>query len=341
MKSRILELIHEQHSPLFRIMSIHNDNEPPARKKFDNNISASHIGNGYIISVAHNLRIEAGLINSISETDFQNNIINNCNPSEKLLFNKCYQLDPQTNKRYINITDNDDVPKLIEAFKRINYDTRWITLYSNGICKPFLVVQFKNNKFYNDSAVTALFNPNHTFPEPALNIHTFIIELELIKAYWAEDISIYKISNHIDQKIVEKIPTASISLELADIGSSLYCLQGSPSGDNLGRMVNESRVEGMLDQHSPYADSIGGNYHLEGHRYLLKGYFRFGSSGAPCLIYNTENNDFMINALQSEASPIQLTINNNRNGNFQYINAIATPLQIIKNDLNKIINNFT
>ena len=50
---------------------------------------------------------------------------------------------------------------------------------------------------------------------------------------------------------------------------------------------------------------------------------------------------FMINALQSEASPIQLTINNNRNGNFQYINAIATPLQIIKNDLNKIINNFT
>ena len=77
MKEKILELINEQRSPLFRIMSVYNENEP-AKRKFDNNICAFHIGNGYILSVAHNIRLEAGLFRSISEQEFQRDIVNNC-----------------------------------------------------------------------------------------------------------------------------------------------------------------------------------------------------------------------------------------------------------------------
>jgi hypothetical protein len=93
-----------------------------------------------------------------------------------------------------------------------------------------------------------------------------------------------------------------------------------------------------MEQHAIFADNIGGNYFFEGLRYLLKGYFRFGSSGAPYFIYNKENNCFEVNALQSEASPIQLSINNSQEGNYQYVNAIATPLNIVKEKLTKEIN---
>ena len=52
MSTKAIELIDEQTSPLFRIMFIHNMNEP-ARRHFDNNICAFHIGQGLILSVAH------------------------------------------------------------------------------------------------------------------------------------------------------------------------------------------------------------------------------------------------------------------------------------------------
>ncbi len=331
-------MVNEQQSPLFRIMSIYDDNDP-VRKKAENNISATHIGNGFILSVAHNLRHESQLIKSIDEKEFQNEIINNSNPYEVALFNKCYQLDSQKNRRYINTTDENDIASLVGAFKQINYDTRYVTLYSKGVCKPFLIVQFKNNEFYSDPSVTALINQNHKFPEPELNVHTFIIELELIKTYWPEDISLYKVTNSTDQQIVDKLPFVKISFGLADIGESLYCLQASPSGSNLCRMINASRIEGILDHHAKILDRIGGDFIFEGHRYLMKGYFRFGSSGAPYLVYDAENDTFMINAIQSEASPIRMTINKKKEGNFQYINAIASPLQLVQNDIDKIINN--
>lgn len=339
MKNKILQIVNEQQSPLFRIMSVYDDNDP-ARRKFENNISATHIGNGFVLSVAHNIRHESQLIKSIDEKEFQNEIIKNSNPYEVALFNKCYQLDSQKNRRYINTTDEKDIASLVGAFKQINYDTRYVTLYSKDICKPFLIAQFKNNEFYSDPSVTALINQNHNFPEPELNVHTFIIELELIKTYWPEDISLYKVTNSTDQQIVDKLPSVNISFGLADIGESLYCLQASPSGSNLGRMINESRIEGFLDHHAVITtDRIGGDFILEGHRYLMKGYFRFGSSGAPYLVYDAENDTFMINAIQSEASPIQLAINDDIDGNYQYINAIASPLQIVQNDIDNIINN--
>ncbi len=102
-------------------------------------------------------------------------------------------------------------------------------------------------------------------------------------------------------------------------------------------MLNESRIEGILDHHAIQPDGIGGSYVLEGFRYLLKGYFRFGSSGAPYLIYDVSDNKFKVNAVQSEASPIQLIINGKMEGNSQYINAIASPLLTIQEDLKKII----
>ena len=331
MEEKILELIGEQTSPLFRIMSIHNNNETN-RKAFHNNISAFHIGNGFVLSVAHNLKPEAQIFQSISENKFQNEVIAHCTPDEQLLLNRCFILDPQTNKRYINIPDKKDIQLVITALKRINFDTRWVSLYANDICKPFMIINFKNNQFYKDAALTQLFPRAHFFHEPSINAYTFLVELELVEAYYSSDIALYKIVNT-DQSIIDKIPSATISNDLAPMSSSLYCLQGSPSGTNLGRMINESRIEGILDQHSIMPDRIGGPIFFEGTRYLLKGYFRFGSSGAPYFKYNPETETFSVNAIQSEASPIQLSINGNRNGNNQYINAIASPLFIVKEKL--------
>lgn len=335
MKEKILELINEQQSPLFRIMSVYNENEP-AKRKFDNNICAFHIGNGYILSVAHNLRLEAGLFRSISEQEFQRDIVNNCDAAGRQLFNRCYILDSHTNKRYLNIAQQSDAQLLIDALKQINYDTRWLMLYKKGICKPFLIIQFRNNEFYNDRTVTAMFDQNNLFTEPDIARHTFLVELELVQPYYTEDIALYRIINA-NQSIIEKMPFADISYEIIEPGKSLYCVQSSPSGTNLGRMVNESKIEGILDHHAMQPDRIGGKYVMDGLRYLLKGYFRFGSSGAPYFVYDTENDFFKVNAIQSEASPIQLSINNNRQGNFQYINAIASPLKIIEDKVSGLI----
>ena len=72
---------------------------------------------------------------------------------------------------------------------------------------------------------------------------------------------------------------------------------------------------------------------MDGLRYLIRGYFRFGSSGAPYVYYSEAEGQFKVNAIQSEASPIQLSINNNREGNYQYVNAIASPLKNIQGEL--------
>lgn len=336
MEEQILNLIGEQTSPLFRIMSVYNFDEP-SRRKFDNNITAFHIGNGLVLSVAHNLRPEAQLIKSLTEEHFQEAIIANCNATEVELMNRCFLHDPARNKRYINITDQNDVQPAIEALKRINYDTRWITQYEREICKPYLVVQFEQNSFYNNEEVTNLFPANSRFHEPTIGAYTFLIELELIEGFYSEDIAVYRMIN-IDQQVIDLMPSGTISYATYLTNNSLFCLQSSPSGTNLGRMLNEARIEGVLDHHAVQADRVGGNFIRKGLRYLLKGYFRFGSSGAPYFVYDTENNSFIINAIQSEASPIQLSIKNDRNGNFQYINAIASPISLIEERLEEIIN---
>ena len=236
MKNQILNLINEQTSPLFRIMSIYNHDEP-ARRNFENNISAFHIGSGFILTVAHNLRQEAKLIKSISEVSFQESIIAHCNDNETELLNRCFRIDSAKNKRYINITEQNDVQQAINALKRINYDTRWKTQYERDICKPFLIIQFENNLFYNDNDLTNIFDTSRRFSEPTIGANTFIIELELINAFYSEDISLYKMINT-EQPIIDKIPSTNISYEIYSTDKSLFCLQSSPSGTNLGRLLN-------------------------------------------------------------------------------------------------------
>lgn len=336
MTAKKLELVNEQTSPLFRIMWVHNDSEP-ARRAFDNNICAFNIGNGIILSVAHNLRTEATFFRTISDASFQADILPNVSPGLQQLFNNSFVLDNQTNRRYINIPIEADVKRVTDEIKRINYDTRWISLNQRNFCKPFLIVQFRNNQFYNDPDLTAMFNANRYFHEPSLGRHTFLIELEIVNPIYQEDIAIYRIVNT-DQAIIDKLPSIQIDYNLVDSNATnFFCLQSAPV-DNLGRLLNDARIEGMLDHWNMFVDRFGGNYHMEGTRYLIKGYFRFGSSGAPYVIYNNESESFKVNAIQSEASPIQLSINNSRDGNFQYINAIASPLQNARISIEQILN---
>lgn len=210
-------------------------------------------------------------------------------------------------------------------------------MYNDFICTPFLIIQSRNSSFYNNPTLTERINGNHIFHEPSLFRYTFIFKLELVKAFYNQDIAIYRIINT-DRDLVNKIPSIKLDFEIYDKSeNNFFCLQSAPS-NNLGLLLNEARIEGLLDQWSLYKDEFQGDYIFEGLRYLIKGYFRFGSSGAPYVVYNVKEREFKVNAIQSEASGIQLAINNNMTGNFQYINAIATPLKSIENELNNIIN---
>ena len=69
-----LDLINEQTSPLFRIMSVFNSNEV-SRRIFESNISAFHIGKGYVLSVAHNLRADCSVPKSFPDSIYQTEIL--------------------------------------------------------------------------------------------------------------------------------------------------------------------------------------------------------------------------------------------------------------------------
>jgi hypothetical protein len=271
MKKQKIKLINELSSPLFRIMSVFN-NDSPSNRKFCNNICAFHIGNGYVLSVAHNLNIQFSDANA-------------------------------------------------------NISGKVIDLYGQGTCKPFLVVQFRNNKFYNNDEATEKINPNHIFYEQQFLRHTFIIELELVEAFYNEDFALYRIVNT-DRTVINLLPSVKLSYKLlTSENDSLFCLQSSPFHE-IGKMVNIAKVEGILDSWSE-----AGSHILDGTRYLVRGYFRFGSSGAPYLIYDKILRQFRVNGIQSQASPVQLCINGNRDNNFQYVNAIVSPLFNIKEKL--------
>ncbi len=336
MLQKQLELTHEQTSPLFRIMWVQNSNDPH-RRHFENNICAFHIGNGYILSVAHNLKTEARTFKSIENTFYLTNIFPYLNSTQAQLFETCYPLDTATGKRYWNSNNPNDFQIVVDTLRQINFDTRWITMMERSICKPFLVVQFKDNLFYNSPEITAHFNATTSFAEPAINRHTFLVEVALVEAFYNEDIALYKIVNT-PQAVIDAIPSFEVDYTiLEDNQENYYCLQSSPMSE-IGKLLNKAKIEGFTEHFAIYQDHIGGNYNLEGLRYLIKGYFRFGSSGAPYVVYDPKSNAFKVNAVQSEACPIQLSINNQRDGNFQYINAIASPLQVIEKRLEAHIN---
>ncbi len=326
-----LDLINEQTSPLFRIMWGYNVEEPK-RKQFGNNICAFHIGNGYVLSVAHNLRTESGIVNSMDETIYQSEIFPKLNSAQIQVFNQYYPLDTSTNKRYANINDPGITKVISENLNQVKFDTRWETLNEKKICTPYLIVQFRDGLFYNDAALTKYFNATTYFREQSLNRHTFLIKLELQKAFYGDDIALYKIVET-KQEIIDRLPAIEADFTVLDnTVTDFYCVQSSP-GSFLGRLLNNAMMEGYSDHWSLFSDRIGGNYVMEGLRYLIRGYFRFGSSGAPYVYFNTHEGRYKVNAIQSEATPIQLSINNNREGNYQYVNAIASPLTNIKTEM--------
>ncbi len=336
MLAQQLKLTNEQTSPLFRIMWIQNSNEPH-RRHFENNICAFHIGNGLILSVAHNLRTESKLFKSIDQSIYSSDILPLLNSVQAQLFNTCFVLDTTTQKRYWNSTNPHDYQLAMDVLNQINFDTRWITMMDKKISKPHLIIQFKNASFYSNEALTAHFSSENYFPETAINRHTFLIEVELVEAYYSADIALYRIVNT-PKEIINALPALTVDFDLLnDNQERYYCLQSSPTSE-IGKLLNKAQIEGYTDHFSFFQDRIGGNYTFEGLRYLIKGYFRFGSSGAPYVYYDEMSQTFKVNAIQSEACPIQLSIDNKREGNFQYVNAIASPLHIIKDSLLKHID---
>ena len=326
-------LIDEQTSPLHRIMWVYNVDEP-RKRAFENNICAFHIGNGYILSVAHNLRIQAGFIKSIEETLFQKEILYKMDGSQKLFWDEHYFTDGYTRKMYINTMEHTALQNITNILKQKRFDTRWETLAQKHICDPYLVVQFRNDTFYNNKELSATFSAHQVVYEPEARKYTFLVQVELVEAFYSADIALYRIINT-PKEVIDAIPSVDIDFDfLEETQDNLYCLQSSPNSP-AGRLLNEAKIEGMLDHFGVFQDEVGGNYLFEGYRYLVKGYFRFGSSGAPYLIYDPAKGKYVANAIQSEASGIQLSIHNEREGNFQYINAIASPLYIIKEQLER------
>jgi len=335
MQDQKLRLIGEQTSPLFRIMWVTNPDDLTHRH-FDNNISAFHVGKGYIISVAHNLRTENPLIKSISDGTWETDIFPKLNPAQKAVFNQCYVPDGKTGKRHIQVTNPAFIQTISETFRSIQFDTRWQTLAEKNISTPNLIIQFSNSKFYDDQKLADFFDDKKYFFEATLNRHTFLLKLKLVKAFYGSDLAVYRIDDT-SSELIDKIPSLEIDFSIiGDQHDNLYCLQSSPAGF-LGRLLNKAWMEGYLDHHQVFADRTGGNYILEGIRYLIKGYFRFGSSGAPYLMVDKQTGKISVNAVQSEASPIQLSINNNREGNYQYVNAIASPLRLIEQELKSLL----
>jgi hypothetical protein len=330
MKDKKLNLINESNSPLFRIMSIYNSSTP--NKGFANNICAFHVGKGIILSVAHNLRTLDRLPLILSNSFYQNELLTKINAADIPAFNTAYPLIPGTNQHIatgLTPTTGEPLAKKLDEAK---VDRRYTKLYAENCCKPFLVTTFRDYSFCGDATLNHHFQGNHYFAEPTLNRHTFIIELELLDALFNEDIAIYKIINT-PPEIINQLPSLDIDYQLYDTGTlDYYCLQSAPY-DNLGRIINEARIEGVLDNFAKETDILGNDYFFEGIRYLIKGYFRFGSSGAPYLIFNKEHGDFKVNSIQSQASFIQLSINFQMNGNLQFVNGIATPLFIIEQKL--------
>jgi hypothetical protein len=318
-------------------MSVYNDSDP-ARRKFDGNVSAFHIGKGYILSVAHYLHMTFPLVWSAPDVFFQREILPKLSKGDFNQLLQHFPLDTSTQTRYLNVKDDRTAQSLIKKLQAGKCDTRVETLYSKNICKPFLIVQFKNNLFFNDSTVTSQINPSHIFHEPQLNRYTFLLELEVLKVFLEHDITVYRLTN-VGKDIIRSLPFIEVDSNTYDDESKdLFCLQSSPSDTNLGRLLNRAQIDGVLDHWAKIPDDIIGTGIFEGLRYMIRGYFRFGSSGAPYVKYDDTSKQFKAIAIQSEACPIQLTIKNDRVGNFQYVNALASPLSLVGEELLKLIN---
>jgi hypothetical protein len=335
--SKLIKLVKDQTSPLFRIKSVFNYDHRPTMKMV-NNILCSHIGNGYFISVAHNLKSNYQIPIGIPAAIFEHNFLDSFNDSDKIIISNSYHLH-QGSKKYIlkGLRSKHEQTALTAKVQSSKFDTTYIYGYTNGLINPYLIVQFENNQFYNDSALTKLIDPINYFNEKNINKHSYIIELELRSIFYEHDIAIYKAINT-DPKVIHAIPKLDIDFTTYDGTENFkfYCLQSSPSSE-MGRLLNTASIEG-ISQHWGIQSNVNPPTIMEGLRYIMKGYFRFGSSGAPYLVLKESTGDLKLNAVQSEACPQQLLINKSRDGNAQYINGIATPIGNLENQIKELIN---
>lgn len=329
MKASYEKLIKEDTSPLFRIMAGYDISETGWRR-FENSITAFHIGNGYFLSVAHALIPFNNIPCSMSPAAFDE-FVAGASLQQRAFIHQHYALNQQLGKHRWD-ENMQTSQALLNVFREIDYDTRYPNLYSKGVCKPYLLAHFKANAFLGDAALNNKFSGGRYFLESDIDRHTFLIDLKLHKIIVEADAAIYKIADDFAD-IIPLIPKIDVDLTLREIGDKhFYLLQSAPI-NALGRMLHNSQIEGYIDHYSNALSHKNRNYIFEGTRYLVKGYFRFGSSGAPYLHYDPEQDIFKANAIQSEACPLQMLIQGNRDNSAQYVNAIATPLHNIKGEI--------
>lgn len=331
--NKFYKLVEEDKSPLHRI----SFNNTKARE-FEASFLTAHIGNGYFITVNHPLNGDR-LPKEIDGAEFSN--ILKTVPNHKSLLNKYYLL--AGNKVVLNTTafsQNQDVNekntiRIMLALKEGKYDISYLKEFQRGLVKPSLVITFKNNLYYSSQVLTNKFGGNNILHESLINRTSFLIDLELVFTSYENDLAVYKAIN-VDKDIIDIIPSLDIDYSLLDFSNSndLFCLQCSPNSD-FGRTLNKSCIEGIVDSVSNITLNFPVKIH-EGKRYLLKTYYRFGSSGAPYIFYDEIKEKFVLNAIQSEGCGIQMDINGNRN-NMQFTNAIATPLFNIKDKLCELV----
>lgn len=335
--SKLIDLVKDQTSPLFRIKSVFNYDHRPSMKML-NNILCSHIGNGYFISVAHNLKSDYQIPLGVPDAIFEKDFLACFSETEKNMLRNRYQFDKISNKHILKGFENENEQELLRTkIQSCSFDTSYVYGYANGLVKPYLIVQFEHNQFYNSPALTALIGPQNYFNEQSINKHSFIIELEIASIFYEHDIAIYRAVNT-DPRVIQAIPVLDIDFNTYDgtEGFKFYCLQSSPSSE-MGRLLNTATIDG-ISQHWGIQNNVKPPTIMEGLRYIMKGYFRFGSSGAPYLVLKDPDGDLQINAVQSEACPQQLLINNSQEGNAQYINGIATPIGNLQQQISNIIN---
>lgn len=289
-----------------------------------------------ILSVAHNLIYQNTFLHSISDDIFQSELLPTLTNDDKNFVTQSYIINQSLRKWYWNKNQNN-FQKLLNISQNHQTDFRYPNIYSKNICSPYLIIQFKKGNFYGTEKFNLFFEKGLSFFEQNLDRHTYLIKLNLIKIFKDFDIALYKIENN-EKKLLDLIPSIKLDFQLhTNNNKDIYCLQGAPINE-LGRLFNRATIDGILDHFSPQLNIRGENIIFQGLRYLIKGYFRFGSSGAPYLIYNKWTNSFSVNAIQSEACPLQLLIQGNRDSNAQYVNAIASPMYNIKDEILELIN---
>jgi hypothetical protein len=271
---------------------------------------------------------------ALAKADYDSKVTPSLAKPDLDFFNKHYKLNKSTDEyEYAVANTEKQVEKLRKIASQIDLDLKTPAQLERQAVTQFVVAQFRQDAFYGDTSLNSHFKPAHHFHENENGVFTFMMEAMPIRILWEQDLSIYRLVAP-DARVLAALPAAVATFDEIAIGDTLYPLQNSPTSD-FGRLVNRSVVEGLLDEHSPVRQH---SIVRQGSRYLIKGFFRFGSSGAPYFRWNADEARFEVVAIQSAAAPIQLTVGGSMQDNFQWVSGIATPLAPIKSELDALVS---